>query len=112
MVATNVGINSAGLTAGVAAQSIELTAVGRRCQVVNVDADAYLSVRYALGTFAASPAPAAVLDADETIAVPPNSTRTIWEASSNRALPKLINLSVIASAASTKMQAEMSEFVD
>jgi len=103
MPADSIGVTGAYLNAGATAQSVELTELVREVEVSNLHASQLLYISLAEGTFAANPAAAAVVEADDLIVVPPFTKAVIWR---NTRVKKAVNLNIIASGAATKCYVE------
>lgn len=103
MPADQIGATGAGIAVGTSAGTVELTSLVREVRVTNAHATQYVDIAVAEGTFAGNPATTAVVAADNLVRVPANTTRTVWK---NPRVKKAINLSLIASGATTPVYVE------
>lgn len=103
MAADDIGIYGTVCGAGAAARAVELTGEVREVRVVNAHATQYAMVKVAEGTWAANAATVAVVGADDLIMVPPATSKVVWR---NPKVKKQVNLSIIASGATTPCYVE------
>lgn len=103
MAADDIGVRGAVCAAGATAKTVELTAPVREVRVVNNHATQYACVSVAEGSFVANPATTAVVGDDNLVYVPPQTSKVVWR---NPKIKKLVNLSIIASGATTPCYVE------
>ena len=103
MAADDIGATGTSVAAGVAARAVELTSKVREIEVTNTHATQFADIRIAEGTWAANAAAAAVVGADNLVRVGPMSSKVIYR---NRKVQKHVNLSIIASGATTPLYVE------
>ncbi len=108
MAADDIGAVGTVCAAGVAARAVELTTAVREVRVVNAHATQYAMVSVAEGSWAENAATAAVVGADNLIMVPPATSKVVWN---SPRLKKLVNLSIIASGATTPCYVEGSNWL-
>lgn len=108
MAADDIGARGTVCGAGAAARAVELTMEAREVRVVNAHATQYAMVSVAEGSWAENAATVAVVGADDLIMVPANTSKVVW---SSPRVKKLVNLSIIASGATTPCYVEGSNWL-